>query len=65
MENGCKGCVLEGDCVDGIKPCLSKTQQCPCLNCIVKTMCHEVCEAWTDYVHLNQMITDEEDANEK
>ena len=52
MENECKGCYLEGDCVDGVKPHLSETESCPCLNCIVKIMCRDGCEKWKNYLDL-------------
>lgn len=52
MNNECKGCNLEGDCVDGVKPHFSETKQCPCINCIVKVICHDACEEWKNYLEL-------------
>ena len=58
----CKGCKFYEHIVtlsDGRKelyrtcrikyPILSSTQQCPCLTCIVKSMCSSTCEAFFKY----------------
>lgn len=65
LDKECKGCHrchridLERESVCVIKPQHAKGNCCPCLNCIVKSMCSEVCEEYitfkTKYLdYLNQ-----------
>lgn len=65
MENECKGCLTHDNynnpqdklhCAMYIIPHLSKTQQCPCLNCIVKVVCVNRCKAFQDYIDLPKSI---------
>ena len=52
MENECRGCMCcdtDGTCGMGITPYISETVYCPCLNCIVKIVCHGICEEFKIY----------------
>ena len=54
MENECKGCSVvntEG-CMNGLIPRISETQFCPCINCILKGICEDVCEDFEKYLEL-------------
>ena len=59
----CKGCKMNGKkltYLDGkntyirdcrIKtPVLSSTEQCPCINCLIKGICSHGCEEYLDYM---------------
>ena len=68
MESECRGCrtyktidleVLveyktseKAQCILGIIPRISKTQCCPCINCLVKGMCTTTCKDLQDYIKL-------------
>lgn len=53
MESECKGCVsfdrIIELCSAGIRPQLSEIKECPCIKCLVKTMCNTACENFQDY----------------
>jgi hypothetical protein len=53
MENDCKGCNSLSRqtnlCSAGIRPQLPEIKQCPCIKCLVKTMCNTACEKFQDY----------------
>lgn len=59
MSSECKGCksyrknqVIE--CFAGVKPHFSETEHCPCIICLVKSMCSSGCEAFQNYKSLNR-----------
>ena len=54
-QESCRGCVLKNRCVDGVVPHLSETEQCPCITCLVKMVCNDTCEKWTEYLHLSDI----------
>lgn len=52
MVNPCKGCLVfsdDGRCLTGLDPHLSETEQCPCMNCLVKMICDEDCSDYREY----------------
>jgi len=59
MENDCKGCRTYDEdmarrghktcCSLGINPCLSETESCPCMTCLVKGMCQKACADLISY----------------
>jgi len=64
MEDECRGCILKHgmdslseDCPIGLPKHLSETEQCPCINCLVKVVCMGVCQPFKDYVLLVKEIT--------
>lgn len=52
MNNECEGCRAFdiGKCIIQIKPSI-KHHNCPCINCLVKAMCTQLCKEFLDYVH--------------
>ena len=51
MENDCKGCSsisILTSCKGGVLPHI-KSGDCPCLNCLVKGMCNQICEDFKRY----------------
>ena len=63
-ESACKGCKtyyyseVLGDyrCAYGLKPYTiinSTTEMCPCIKCIIKSMCNRECEDYKKYRELN------------
>ena len=59
MTNECKGCMycdINGVCGMRIIPYLSKTKQCPCMNCIVKIMCKGICEEFIIYDNYQKKV---------
>ena len=49
---GCRGCVTlsqGGRCVSDLIPRISETEECPCITCLVKTMCLVTCEEFNAY----------------
>ncbi len=50
MNNPCRGCAA----IDGIGSCDSYNEngECPCTECIVKTMCLETCEKLRDWTSM-------------
>ena len=53
MNDECRGCTAlnKEECVNGCEPHISKTEHCPCINCIVKVMCNSVCEKFIEYTN--------------
>lgn len=52
LRDPCKGCIcceINGSCGMGITPYISETVHCPCLNCIVKVICRDICEEFKKY----------------
>jgi hypothetical protein len=57
MEDKCFGCVayrnLYGEenphCGLAVIPCISESLKCPCINCIIKVVCDQTCEAFRIY----------------
>lgn len=54
MKNDCKGCKTydEGErksCSVGINPHLSETEECPCMICLIKSMCNDACADLINY----------------
>lgn len=64
MVEGCKGCltayVPNGDygdytsCVVKI-PFISNTVKCPCMDCLVKMVCGDMCEKFTLYKEMSEL----------
>lgn len=53
MLNLCDGCIESGNCrieIKGIDP-----RDCPCLNCLVKSMCRKTCDGYHDYAMKHEM----------
>lgn len=64
MQHPCKGCVSfrphrKNKCGDEAIPQISDIEQCPCMKCIVKTMCMNGCEDFHDYKRLCRKETGE------
>ncbi len=53
MNNPCRGCAA----IDGIGSCdsFNENGECPCTECIVKTMCLETCEKLRDWTKTLQL----------
>jgi len=58
MDDECRGCsALNGEkCINGLKPHISETEHCPCINCIVKVMCDNVCKKFIRYTNLTYYL---------
>jgi len=39
-------------CILGVPPHLSETKHCPCLTCLVKSMCGTMCQDLKDYIRI-------------
>ncbi len=56
-ENKCKGCksyrpyAVRGTCSTGLSQKLLNGE-CPCVKCLVKVMCIQVCDPFKEYVEL-------------
>lgn len=52
-KGGCKGCMWYNlklsECDLSITPYASETEQCPCMNCLVKMICETECEDFQQY----------------
>lgn len=47
----CKGCMShEGRCL--LRP-MVKSVQCPCLTCLIKSMCYRSCEMYNKFIDLH------------
>jgi hypothetical protein len=40
----CNGCGTECEMIE-----FNKNRSCPCTQCLVKTMCHDMCEEWGEW----------------
>lgn len=52
MESKCKGCLSlsqGGRCASNHILQISETEQCPCIDCVVKIMCLDTCEEFKAY----------------
>jgi len=54
----CKGCP-ELDLCSRIS--IKDKMQCPCMNCIVKSMCNNACEEFQDYMNIQESIISKRD----
>lgn len=57
MHNECKGCRssrqvnnLSGICLSNVIPHMTTSNQCPCINCIVKMICDNKCDDFDQYL---------------
>jgi hypothetical protein len=53
----CNGCATDSVCENPISVTVSKTNkkvECPCVNCIIKTMCNLPCLPYKHYIKLTQ-----------
>ena len=51
----CKGCLNLGSngwCSSRLD-CISESNQCPCLNCIVKMVCENECDIFVEFLEAN------------
>lgn len=68
MTSECKGCIVYSEkdnrCGIEIIPHISETEQCPCINCIVKIMCKGTCQDFKIYSGLSMIRAKERYRNE-
>lgn len=61
MEYKCEGCRVYGKnvkkCTIFCIPHISKTQHCPCLNCLIKGICNRICDDFKAYEKVSRKIT--------
>ena len=60
-EEVCKGCYIYENCSI---PALDGDKMCPCLNCLVKVVCYESCEALVKYARDSTLSTPQRIINE-
>ena len=56
MNDDCRGCETlspKGHCNNELVPHISDIDACPCINCIIKSMCSFGCEKFNEYILLN------------
>lgn len=57
MENECRGCRSYYDdygCMGKVLPHKTETLHCPCMNCLVKGMCKDVCDDFLIYLSVTK-----------
>lgn len=56
-QKGCKGCAWRKACEGPFIQSLGLLREiCPCAECIIKSMCKEICEKWNSWIEERKRI---------